>query len=343
MKMLLIRWPHVGWWLLVVGFAAGFCPAPIEALAAAPVADWENPRLTGVNNELPHATMVVCPDAATARRIGAVQNSERVKSPFYRSLNGDWKYHYSSNQLARVADFWAPDFNDSAWETIAVPSNVELSGHGIPIYVNIKYPWTWHGVAPNPPVVPRDDPNNTVNSYRREFDLPADWQGRRVLITFDGVNSFFYLWVNGQKVGLGKDSRTPVEFDLTKYLKPGKNLIAVENFRWNDGSYLEDQDFWRLSGIFRDVYLWSPPNLHIRDLEVQTVLDDRYRNASLEVALTLDNQAAQPAQTTVEAVLLDPQRKSRRRAGGGITPQPQGQGHVGENLPSRAQPAQVER
>ena len=309
MKMLLIRWPHVGWWLLVVGFAAGFCPAPIEALAAAPVADWENPRLTGVNNELPHATMVVCPDAATARRIGAVQNSERVKSPFYRSLNGDWKYHYSSNQLARVADFWAPDFNDSAWETIAVPSNVELSGHGIPIYVNIKYPWTWHGVAPNPPVVPRDDPNNTVNSYRREFDLPADWQGRRVLITFDGVNSFFYLWVNGQKVGLGKDSRTPVEFDLTKYLKPGKNLIAVENFRWNDGSYLEDQDFWRLSGIFRDVYLWSPPNLHIRDLEVQTVLDDRYRNASLEVALTLDNQAAQPAQTTVEAVLLDPKGK----------------------------------
>jgi len=194
--------------------------------------DWENPGLTGLSNRAPHATMVICPDAKTALRIGPVSNAERVKSPFYRSLNGDWKYHYSSNHVARVADFWKPDFDDSRWTTIPVPSNVEMHGFGIPIYVNIRYPWTWHGVKPTPPVVPGDDPNNTVNSYRRTFTVPKDWNGRPVLITFDGVNSFFYLWVNGKKVGMGKDSRTPVEFDITSFIKPGENLLAVENFRW---------------------------------------------------------------------------------------------------------------
>ena len=271
--------------------------------AAAP--DWENPRLTGLNNEAPHATMVVCPDANTALRIGPVSNAERIKSPFYRSLNGDWKYHYSSNQFARVPDFWLPDFNDSNWGMIPVPSNVELEGHGIPIYVNVRYPWTWHGVKPSPPVVPPDDPNNTVNSYRHEFELPKDWAGRRLLITFDGVNSFFYIWVNGRKVGMGKDARTPVEFDLTKYVKPGKNLIAVENFRWNDGSYLEDQDFWRMSGIFRDVYLWSPADVHLCDFEVKTKLDERCQDAELSVAAKVRDYSGISKDVQVEAALLD--------------------------------------
>jgi len=271
--------------------------------------DWENPQLTGINNEAPHATMVICPDAKTALKIGTVQNSERVKSPFYRSLNGEWKYHYSSNQLARVPDFWLPSFDDSKWGTIPVPANVEIEGHGIPIYVNIRYPWTWHGVKPTPGIVPPDDPNNTVNSYRREFELPKDWDGRRVLITFDGVNSFFYLWVNGQRVGMGKDARTPVEFDLTKFLKPGKNLIAVENFRWNDGSYLEDQDFWRLSGIFRDVYLWSPADIHIRDFEVKTDFDAEFHNVKLSVSVSVTNASVAEAAVKVEANLMDPSGK----------------------------------
>jgi beta-galactosidase len=278
------------------------------ACAAAP-ADWENPQLTGINNELPHSTMVVCPDARTARSIGPVCNAERVKSPFYRSLNGDWKYHYSSNQLARVPDFWLPGFDDSKWATIPVPANVEIEGYGIPIYANVTYPWAWHGLKATPPIVPPADPNNTVNAYRREFELPADWNGRRVLITFDGVNSFFYLWVNGQKVGMGKDARTPVEFDLTKFVKPGKNLIAVENFRWCDGSYLEDQDFWRMSGIFRDVYLWSPAAVHIRDFEVKTDFDLNYRDAKLTVGVKLQNAGVQSATGVVEAELLDPAGK----------------------------------
>ena len=126
-----------------------------------------------------------------------------MKSPFYRSLNGEWKYHYAQNQLSRVPDFWKPEFDDAKWSTIPVPANVEKHGYGVPIYVNIQYPWRkpW-----TPPFVPPDDPNNTVNAYRRTFTVPREWAGRRVFITFDGVNSFFYLWVNGQKVGLGKDA-----------------------------------------------------------------------------------------------------------------------------------------
>ena len=178
-----------------------------------PLCDWENPQVTGVNNLPPHATTVITPDVATALKIGPVSNAERVKSPFYRSLNGYWKYHYSVNHLDCVADFWLLDFDDSRWTTIPVPANVEMQGHGVPIFVNIAYPWTSKTSPPNPPFVPEDNPYNTVNSYRRTFTIPSDWDGRRVLITFDGVNSFFQFWINGQKVGLGKDSRTPVEFD----------------------------------------------------------------------------------------------------------------------------------
>ena len=289
---------------LISIFGAGFI-ATTSLRAEGALRDWENPKLVGANNLSPHATMVICPDAKTARKIGAASNLERVKSPFYRSLNGDWKYHYASNQLARVDGFWRCDFDDSRWGTVPVPANVEIHCHGIPIYVNARYPWAWHGVQPSPPVVPSNDPNNTVNAYRRTFTVPKDWDGRRVLITFDGVNSFFYLWINGEKVGMGKDSRTPVEFDITRYLRRGENVIAVENFRWCDGSYLEDQDFWRLSGIFRDVYLWSPPNLHIRDFEVKTELDAEYRDAEFKLSVKVENAglAAEPA--TIEAELVD--------------------------------------
>jgi beta-galactosidase len=279
-------------WLL-----AATCPS-----GAAPV-DWENPRLTGVNNLPPHATMVVCPDIKTALAIGPVSNGERVKSPFYRSLNGDWNYYYASNHSARVPDFWKPGFDDRKWTSLPVPSNVELQGYGIPIYVNDTYPWPepW-----TPPTVPADDPNNTVNAYRRYFTVPPSWAGRRVRLTFDGVNSCFQLWVNGERVGLGKDSRTPVEFDITKFVRLGRNLLAVENFRWSDGTYLECQDFWRLSGIFRDVYLWSPPNLHIRDFEVKSELDAQYRDAELGCSFTLENSTPNAAIVQVEGLLLDP-------------------------------------
>src|ERR1039457_4969917 len=296
-----------------LGFAVAlalFGAASLVSTSGVQLKDWQDPNLTGLGNQPPHATMVACPDARTARSIAFAANSERVKSPFYRSLNGEWKYHYAANHTGRIPEFWTLDFDDHGWGTIPVPSNVELSGYGIPVYVNIQYPWTWHGVKPNPPLVPEDDPNNTVNSYRRKFTVPGDWAGRHVFLTFDGVNSFFYLWINGQKVGFGKDSRTPVEFDITQYLGPGENLLAVENFRWCDGSYLEDQDMWRLSGIFRDVYLWSPPNVRVRDLEVKTDLDAQYRDATLGLMLTLENAESQSAIVSIEGALLDAAGKS---------------------------------
>ncbi len=264
--------------------------------------DWENPELTGRNNLPPHAMMVICPDERTARRIGAVCNEERVKSPFYLSLNGDWKYHYATNHAGRVEDFWKPEFDDSPWDILPVPSNVEMHGYGIPIYVNIRYPWQepW-----SPPSIPALDPNNTVNSYRRTFSVPRAWSGRRVLLTFDGVNSYFDVWINGQHVGMGKDSRTPVEFDITPFLRSGKNLVAVENFRWCDGSYLEDQDFWRLSGIFRDVYLWSPPTRHIRDFAVQSRLEEAGGRLKLDVMV--EDAGRDGGDVSVEGLLFSPE------------------------------------
>ena len=279
---------------------------PVEGQEAK---EWQNPKVTGSNNQPPHSIQIICPDVKTARNIRFVNNHERSKSSFYQSLNGEWKYHYSPNVSLRVPDFWKSDFNDHSWPLIDVPSNVELSGYGIPIYVNIRYPWTWHGQEPNPPFIPEDEPNNTVNSYRHVFSVPQDWSGRRVFLTFDGVNSFFFLWINGQKVGLGKDSRTPVEFDITQFLKPGENLLAIENFRWSDGSYLEDQDMWRMSGIFRDVYLWSPPQVHIRDFEVKPNLDQQYRDADLKMDLRLINYGPGSPKVTLETTLLDPKGK----------------------------------
>lgn len=251
--------------------------------------EWQAPRALHRGTLAPHATMVICPDLDTASQIGPVSNIERVKSTWYRSLNGQWHYRYCANQTAYNEDFWKPDYDVMEWDTIEVPSNVELEGYGYPIYVNVPYPWPqpW-----NPPIVPGDDPNNTVNLYRREFQLPGEWDGRQVRITFDGVNSFLRLWINGTPVGMSKDSRTPAEFDITPFVRPGTNQVAVENRRWCDASYLEDQDFWRLSGIFRDVYLWSPGDAHIQDFQVRTELDDDYTNAHLLVDYSVTGPGA---------------------------------------------------
>jgi beta-galactosidase len=296
---------------------AGACRAVVAQ--EQPACDWQNQKLLGVGNEPMHATMVACPDEATAKAINRVSNAERVKSPWYRSLNGAWKYRYAQTPAQRTPGFFKADFDDSSWASIPVPSNAEVEGHGVPIYTNTKYPWleppagydvskdvAWRPASkPTPPFIPQDNPYNTVNAYRRTFELPAEWSGRPVFLTFDGVNSFFYLWINGEKVGLGKDSRTPVEFNVTRYVKPGRNLIAVENFRWCDGSFLECQDFWRLSGIFRDVYLWAAPLQHVRDLEVKSDLEPPYANARVSVAAWLTNAAPRAVSVTPVVSLLD--------------------------------------
>lgn len=268
------------------------CAAP-----AADLPDWENPEMTGRNHEAPRASHVLCPDLETARKIGRVDQEQRLLSPWYRSLNGSWDYLYKPTINDRVPDFWKPGFDTAGWTTLPVPSNPELHGHGVPIYLNIPYPWG----EPTPPRIPADDPNSTVNHYRHSFELPTDWDGRRVLLAFDGVNSFFNVWINGEYAGTGKDSRTTVEFDITELLKPGENLLAVENFRFCDGSYLEGQDFWRLSGIFRDVYLWSPPTSGIRDFRVTTTFDGDFKDAVLSVEIERHGEEAGEVEVRLEA------------------------------------------
>ncbi len=240
--------------------------------------EWNDLNVLQQNREQPHATMMVYPDAAGAMKY------DRTTSPWFQSLNGEWKFNWVKNPAARPVDFYKTDFDASEWKTIPVPSNWQMHGYGLPIYTNIKYPF-----PKNPPHI---DPTwNPVGSYLREFSVPEDWDGREVYITFDGVEAAFYLWINGEKVGYSQGSRTPAEFNITKFLKPGKNMLAVEVYRWCDGSYLEDQDFWRLSGIYRDVYLWSTAKSHIRDFSIVTALDAQYKNAELNVTAELIHPA----------------------------------------------------
>jgi beta-galactosidase len=267
--------------------------APVATVVAEQVPDWENPQIVGINKEGPHALVVPYPDASKALTL------DPGESLWHRSLNGRWKFLWSPNPEARPVGFYEADFDDATWGEIPVPSNMEIEGHGVPIYVNIGYPWG----KGTPPHIPHEV--NSVGSYRHRFQLSEAWRGRRVMITFDGVSSAFYLWVNGRKVGYSQDSRTPAEFDITDFVRHGENLLAVEVYRYSDGSYLECQDFWRLSGIFRDVSLWSPDVLRVADFAVVTDLDEAYEDARLEVEVTLRNAGPEARDYTLEAALLD--------------------------------------
>ncbi len=214
--------------------------------------EWKDAGVLQVNANEPHATMTVYQTKQQALK------GTEAASPYHKLLNGQWKFKWVSKPALRIDDFYKPSFDDSSWELITVPSNWQLEGYGYPIYTNIKYPFDISEFK-----VPMDF--NPVGSYRYNFTVPEHWDGRKVLLSFNGVESAFYLWINGEKVGYSQGSRTVAEFDITKYLKKGENLLAAEVFRWSIGSYLEDQDFWRLSGIFRDVFIWSVPDIHIKD------------------------------------------------------------------------------
>ena len=255
----------------------------------------ENEQILGINKEPYHATLMPYKDRSEA----LVAN--RLASTWARSLNGQWKFHWVPRPEDRPVDFYKPDFDVSAWKEISVPSNMEVLGYGTPIYTNFTYPFKkdWPRVTSEPPkeytaYLERDP----VGSYRREFNVPSAWKGRRIFIDFDGVDAGFFVWVNGKKVGYSVNSRNPAEFDLTSYVVPGqKNMLAVEVYRYTAGSYMEDQDMWRLSGIFRNVTLWSAPPVHVRDFALKTDLDSSYRDAVLRVTAKVKNYSgvAQPA------------------------------------------------
>jgi len=252
--------------------------------------DWENPQVVGRNKEPAHATLVPYPDQATAL------TGERTASAYFKSLNGMWKFQLAPNPTAAPTDFYNVDFDDRAWDTLNVPSNWQLEGlergYDVPMYTNVQYPFP----IDNLPGVPQDD--NPTGSYRRTFTLPEAWHDRQIFLHFEGVDSAFYVWVNGERVGYSQDSRLPAEFNITPYVHfgagtAGENTLAVQVYRWSDGSYLEDQDFWRLSGIYRDIYLWSAPAVHVRDFWVRTDLDPAYRDAVLKVRAKVRNYGAQ--------------------------------------------------
>jgi beta-galactosidase len=261
---------------------------------AAPRPEWDDPAILHVNTQKPHATMMVYPSARLA------QTGDSAKSPWFQSLNGRWKFKASRNPGQRPVDFFQSSYDAASWDTIEVPGNIETQGFGTPIYVNAGYAFSYDQQNPRPP---HDD--NPVGSYRRTVTVPAAWTGRQVLLHFAGVDSAFYVWVNGRRAGYSEDSRTPAEFDVTGFVTPGANLVAVEVYRFSDGSFLEDQDMFRLSGIFRDVYLWSPPVQHVRDFEISTELDDTYRDATLKVNAQVQNTGARSAGGTLTLDLLD--------------------------------------
>ena len=258
---------------------------------------WNNLNVLQENREDPRATSVAYPDAKSALSF------DESNTPWRQSLNGNWKFKWSFNPAQRPKDFYQLTYDVSEWDTIPVPSNWQMHGYGYPIYTNSKYPF-----LNKPPYAPEEF--NPVGSCQRIFSIPSNWDGRPVYINFDGVESAFYLWINGEQVGYSQGSRTPAEFNITKYLKDGENCIAVEVYRWCDGSYLEDQDFWRLSGIFRDVYLHTVAPIHIRDFYVRTGLTNNYTDVDFSLDIDVRKLNKSEATATIGIELLDPVKKS---------------------------------
>ena len=239
-----------------------------SAPAPAPTGlEWEQEQNLHLNKEAPTAFFASFSDLQSALKV-LPENSK-----WRRSLNGQWKFHWAKDPQSRPADFYKPDYDVKDWKEIKVPSSWQTQGYGTPIYSNQPYPfersWPYVMKEPSNKNYTSYKERNPVGSYRRTFEVPADWDGREVYMQFDGVDSFFYLWINGQYVGFSKDSRNPARFDISPYLKKGENVVAAEVYRHSDGAYLECQDMFRLSGIFRNVSIFALPKVHIRDFFAQ--------------------------------------------------------------------------
>jgi beta-galactosidase len=255
-----------------------------DDISAQDINYWENPDVNGLNKEKPHAYNFLF--------------EEKAGNLMIQSLNGIWKFKWSPDPQSRPVDFYREKYSTEKWDNILVPGNWELQGFGTPIYTNITYPF-----KQDPPKVTSEpekyftsfQQRNPVGSYCTTFTIPESWSHKQVFINFGGVLSAMYVWVNGQKVGYSENSMSPAEFDISPYIRKGENKLAVEVNRWCDGSYLEDQDMWRLSGIFRDVDLIARPKTFISDLFVKAVPDKMFENSNISIALTIDNRSTQNA------------------------------------------------
>ncbi|MBK8632818.1 MAG: DUF4981 domain-containing protein [Saprospiraceae bacterium] len=271
----------------------------------AQIPDWENQAVFDINKERPHASFFGFESVEVANK------EDKAFSKFYQLLNGDWAFHWAKNPAERPIDFYKESFSVADWKKLKVPSNWELNGYGFPIYTNVEYPFadrrfpalTDMGKKPNPPKVPRD--YNPVGSYKRNFVIDDLWLNRRTVLQIGAAQSAMYVWVNGEMVGYSQDSKTPAEFDITKYIRKGENSLAVEVYTWSDGSYLECQDFWRISGITRDVYLYSTPKTHISDFFVNAGLENSYQDGLFDMKVDLSSEMA--SNVRMEVLISDSQ------------------------------------
>lgn len=250
----------------------------------------ENPDVVGINKLDARATFFPYNSVELAKE------DDISKASNYMLLNGIWQFNYSDTPEVRPTDFYKDDYDTSKWSTIKVPANWEVEGFGIPIYVNASYPFQ-KGYL-NPPDIP--DGDNPVGSYKRTFDVPKDWDGKDLFLHFGAVKSAFYVWVNGKKVGYSQDSKLPAEFNVTDFVKPGKNSVALEVYRWSDGSYLECQDFWRISGIERDVYLYARPKVQLADYFAKAGLENNYTDGVFDLSLDLKSIESKKQQGTID-------------------------------------------
>lgn len=258
--------------------------------------EWEDPQVFSVNSEITRTTALPYPNEALAMQ------DDYESSPYYQTLNGIWKFHWVPKPALKSNDFYKEEFDDKGWDNLKVPSNWEFNGYGTPQYNNIEYPF-----PVNPPYVNKED--NPVGAYRREFNIPADWNGRKVFIHFEGGTTAMYVWVNGQKVGYTENAKSPAEFDITKYIRQGKNILACEVYKYGDGSYLEDQDMWRLGGINRNVYLYSTAQTRIQDFFAHPDLDTKYKNGLFSIDVNLKNYTSNRVAQKLDISILDTHKK----------------------------------
>ena len=275
-----------------------FCLAGIRSGAVSGEGDppdWENQAVFNINREAPRAWFV------PFRDVDKLGESSPMESSLIQSLNGSWKFHLAQNPGERPVDFFKEDYDTGDWDLIPVPSNWEMQGYDYPIYTNVKFPH-----EKNPPFMQKH--YNPTGSYLTDFTLPEGWEGKEIYLHFGAVSSAMYVWINEQQVGYSEDSKTPAEFNISPYLREGKNSMAVLVYKWSDASYLEDQDFWRMGGITRDVFLMARNSCHIRDFRVEAGLDESYRDGTFNLQVELINldKDSVPA-CSVQATLLDDQ------------------------------------
>lgn len=285
----------------------------VELLKTSSTNDWENEKIFAVNKEPGRATFVPFSSVGELKSDPSYRKQWIApQSSRYRSLNGNWKFNWVKQPSERPVNFYKTNYDVSQWDEIPVPSNWEMYGYGTPIYTNVTYPHRNNppfiqgyrgktsGIEPNP-----------VGSYRREFTIPADWKGDEIFIHFDGVYSAMYLWINGKKVGYSQGANNDAEFNITAYVKPGKNTVAAEVYRWSDGSYLEDQDMFRLSGIHRDVYLVATPKLRLRDFYLTSAFEgDNLAKATFNVVADIHNYSSKRSgEAVLKVTLLDAAEK----------------------------------